>query len=55
MNVAGNMFPRFIETDRRKNCSRKAPPRVESNLTNSFTPILAAVYKTMAGHQISLP
>ena len=29
VNVSGNMLPRFIETDARKNSSRKAP--AESN------------------------
>jgi len=35
MNVSGNMhlhFGGFIETDARKNSSRKAPAEVESNL-----------------------
>ena len=32
MNVSGNMFLCFIETDRRKNSLRKAPAKIESNL-----------------------
>ena len=32
MNVSENMFPRFIETNRRKNSSRKATAKVESSL-----------------------
>ena len=32
VNVSGNMFLCFIETDRRKNSLRKAPAKIESNL-----------------------